>query len=163
MNNYVFDKTIAILRSQELNIIDKDINRPWGGFYVISDESAKDFLNIYFDDYDTEKVQSFGNISPKILIIAPNKRLSWQYHHRRSEIWKVVRGEINVVTSHDDKERKKLTLKEGDIIKLYQGERHRIIGKDDFSIVAEIWIHTDKNNLSDENDIVRLQDDYDRK
>ena len=57
------------------------------------------------------------NFSPKILIIAPNKRLSWQYHHRRSEIWKVVRGEINVVTSHDDKTPINTTKKETPIIR----------------------------------------------
>ena len=33
---------------------------------------------------------------------------------------------------------------------------------DDYAVVAEIWIHTDKNNLSDEDDIVRLESDYDR-
>ena len=45
---------------------------------------------------------------------------------------------------------------------MLQGERHRIIGMDDYAIVAEIWIHTDKYNPSDEDDIVRLKDDYDR-
>ena len=97
-----------------------------------------------------------------ILIIAPNKRFSWQYHHRRSEIWKVVSGEIKVVTSHDDIERKEKNHKEGDVIRLYQGERHRIIGTSEYAVVAEIWIHTDKDNPSDENDIVRIQDDFDR-
>ena len=32
----------------------------------------------------------------------------------------------------------------------------------DFGVVAEIWQHTDLNNPSDENDIVRIQDDYGR-
>ena len=32
----------------------------------------------------------------------------------------------------------------------------------DYAVVAEIWIHTDKDNLSDEEDIVRLEVDYDR-
>ena len=80
----------------------------------------------------------------------------------RSEIWKVVNGQIKVVTSHDDIERKEEILKEGDEIRLCKGERHRIIGMDDYSVVAEIWIHTDKDNPSDENDIVRVQDDFDR-
>ncbi len=50
----------------------------------------------------------------------------------------------------------------GDIIEIQKGERHRLIGLSDFGIVAEIWIHTDSVNPSDENDIVRLQDDYAR-
>ena len=48
------------------------------------------------------------------------------------------------------------------IIELQKEERHRLIGLSDFGIVAEIWIHTDPANPSDENDIVRLQDDYAR-
>jgi hypothetical protein len=51
---------------------------------------------------------------------------------------------------------------EGDQIILQQGERHRLIGLDDYSIVAEIWQHTDNNNLSDEEDIIRVQDDFGR-
>ena len=161
MNNF-FSLYFDTLKYQKLNIIDKDIERPWGGFFVISEDNAQEFSNIYFNGLNTEKIKVSGKLSPKILIIAPNKRLSWQYHHRRSEIWKVVIGEIKVVTSHDDVERKEKILKEGDEIRLYKGERHRIIGLEDYAVVAEIWIHTDKDNPSDENDIVRVQDDFDR-
>ena len=161
MNDF-FTINHEIIKSQKLNIIDKDTERPWGGFFVISEDNAQDFSNIYFNGLDTEELKVSGKLSPKILIIAPNKRLSWQYHHRRSEIWKVVSGEIKVVTSQDDIERKEEILKEGDKIRLYKGERHRIIGLDEFAVVAEIWIHTDKDNPSDENDIVRIQDDFNR-
>ena len=145
-----------------MKVVDKDTDRPWGGFFVISEDNAQDFSNIYFNGLNTEELKVSGKLSPKILIIAPNKRLSWQYHHRRSEIWKVVSGEIKVITSHDDIERNKKILKDGDEIRLSKGERHRIIGLDDYAVVAEIWIHTDKDNPSDENDIVRVQDDFDR-
>ena len=157
-----FNKISEIIKSQKLNIIDKDIKRPWGGFFVISENNAQDFANLYFNGLNTEELKVSGKLSPKILIIAPNKRLSWQYHLRRSEIWKVVSGEIKVVTSHDDIERKEEILKEGDEIRLSQGERHRIIGGNNYAVVAEIWIHTDKYNPSDEDDIVRVQDDYGR-
>ena len=162
MIDNIFIKTLSILESHILNVVDKDIERPWGGFYVISEDNAQDFSNIYFNGINTEKLKVSGKLSPKILIIAPNKRLSWQYHHRRSEIWKVVSGEIKVVTSHDDKERKEEILNEGDEIRLSQGERHRIVGTNDYAVVAEIWIHTDKDNPSDEDDIIRIQDDYGR-
>ena len=162
MSNEIFSKILINLSSQKLNVIDKDIDRPWGGFFVISEDNAQEFSNFYFNGLNTEELKVSGKLSPKILIISPNKRLSWQYHHRRSEIWKVVSGEIKVVTSHDDIERNEEILKEGDEIRLYQGERHRIIGMDEYAVVAEIWIHTDKDNPSDENDIVRVQDDFDR-
>ena len=162
MSNNIFLKLLKFFLLKKLNIIDKDTERPWGGFFVISEDNAQDFSNIYFNGLNTEELKVSGKLSPKILIIAPNKRLSWQYHHRRSEIWKVVSGEIKVVTSHDDIERKEEILKEGDEIRLYKGERHRIIGLEEYAVVAEIWIHTDKDNPSDENDIVRVQDDFDR-
>ena len=161
MNDF-FTINYEIIKSQKLNIIDKDTERPWGGFFVISENNAQDFSNIYFNGLNTEELKISGKLSPKILIIAPNKRLSWQYHHRRSEIWNVVSGEIKVVTSQDDIERKEKILKEGDEIRLSKGERHRIIGLEEYAVVAEIWIHTDKDNPSDENDIVRVQDDFDR-
>tara|TARA_B100000963_G_C22471970_1_gene600572 strand:+ start:383 stop:871 length:489 start_codon:yes stop_codon:yes gene_type:complete len=158
----IFDKTFEIVTSQKLKVIDKDINRPWGGFFVISEDDAQNFSNIYFDGLKTDELKVSGKLSPKILIIAPGKRLSWQYHHRRSEIWRVVSGKIKVITSHDNIERKEEILKEEDEIRLFKGERHRIIGLEEYAVVAEIWIHTDKDNPSDEYDIVRVQDDFDR-
>ena len=53
-------------------------------------------------------------------------------------------------------------FKEGDEIVLKQCERHRLRGLDDYSVVAEIWQHTDPNNPTDEEDIIRLQDDFGR-
>ena len=106
----LFNKISEKLKFQNLKIVDKDIFRPWGGFFVIDEENSQDFVNIYFDGLKIDKLKVSGKLSPKILVIAPNKRLSWQYHHRRSEIWKVSSGEIKVVTSHDDIERKELIL-----------------------------------------------------
>ena len=159
----LFNKISEKLKFQNLNIVDKDTERPWGGFFVISEYNSQDFANIYFDGLEIDKIKTSGKLSPKILVIEPNKRLSWQYHHRRSEIWKVESGKIKVVTSKDDIERNEVLLKEGDEINISQGERHRIIGTDDYAVVAEIWVHTDKDNPSDEDDIVRIQDDFNRK
>ena len=158
----IFNATIDFLKKKNITILSKDLKRLWGGFFVISDNNSQDFINIYFNGLITKKLKVSSKLSFKILIIAPNKRLSWQYHSRRSEIWKVKSGTIRVVTSHDDIERKKRILKKGDKITINQGERHRIIGMNDYAVVAEIWIHTDKDNPSDENDIIRIQDDYDR-
>jgi len=51
----------------------------------------------------------------------------------------------------------------GDVITFDNQERHRLIGLDNIGVVAEIWQHIDIDNPSDENDIVRLKDDYNRK
>jgi mannose-6-phosphate isomerase len=50
----------------------------------------------------------------------------------------------------------------GEILRLELGERHRLIGLDTWGIIAEIWQHTDVASPSDEHDIVRVGDDYDR-
>ena len=49
----------------------------------------------------------------------------------------------------------------GDQIKLRQGERHRLVGLADYGVVAEIWQHTDEIP-SNEDDIIRVQDDFNR-
>ena len=54
------------------------------------------------------------------------------------------------------------TWNKTNLSKLKKGERHRLIGLTDYVVLAEIWQHTDPNNPSDENDIVRLSDDYGR-
>ena len=96
------------------------------------------------------------------MIINPNSKLSWQYHYRRAEIWKVYKGSVGISKSFDDTEKPMRILKEKDQIKIVKGERHRLIGLDDFAVISEIWQHTDPNNPSDEDDIVRISDDYGR-
>ena len=49
----------------------------------------------------------------------------------------------------------------GDQIKLEQGMRHRLVGLENYGVVAEIWQHTD-SVPSDEYDIIRIQDDFGR-
>ena len=97
------------------------------------------------------------------MVVAPGKRLSWQYHHRRSEVWKLVKGEAGVMRSMTDEMGEEVhRLKIGEKVVLQQGERHRLIGGREYGIIAEIWQHTDPDNLSDEDDIVRVQDDFNR-
>lgn len=103
-----------------------------------------------------------GKLSPKILLVAPHQRLSWQYHHRRAERWRLIDGEAGVIRSEDDVQGQLEVLKKGDTITLQQGERHRLVGLEYWGVVAEIWQHTDAENPSDENDILRVQDDFGR-
>ena len=153
----------SLISLNNLNIISKDIKRPWGGFYVLDESQAQSFASLFFNNLDVSKLNLSNKLSPKILVIKPKKRLSWQYHHRRSEIWSVIKGGILVSKSDDDIERELINLKAGEQIEIAKEERHRIIGTDKYALVAEIWIHTDKDNPSDEEDIVRIQDDFDRK
>jgi mannose-6-phosphate isomerase len=143
-------------------ITSSDLNRPWGGFYVIDEAQAQQFADTFFDGLDVNTLTIGGKLSPKILLVAPNQRLSWQYHNRRAEIWKVVEGPVAVKRSLTDEEGELVVYQVGETIKLAQGERHRLIGLDTQAIIAEIWQHTDANLPSDEDDIIRVQDDFGR-
>lgn len=158
----LFNEVEENLKSLGFAIENIDQNRPWGGFFVIEENQAQNFANEFFEGLDIKDLKISGKLSPKILIVAPNKRLSWQYHHRRAEIWRVVRGHVAVATSLTDAENAVKELKEGDYIRLAQGERHRLVGLADYGVVAEIWQHTDATSPSDEDDIVRVQDDFGR-
>jgi len=158
----LFNEIEEKLKNLGFSIENVDQTRPWGGFFVIEEEQAQNFANEFFEGLDVQDLKISGKLSPKILIVAPNKRLSWQYHHRRAEIWRVIRGEVGVATSPNDEEHELKILKEGDSIRLSQGERHRLIGLGEYGVVAEIWQHTDSTNPSDEDDIVRVQDDFGR-
>ena len=152
----------AKIKSLGFNIISKDFKRPWGGFLVIDEDQAQDFSNQFFKEINIEELKISGKLSPKILIVNPESRLSWQYHNRRSEIWRVYKGKVGIIKSEDDIQKEIEIYSEGDQITLKQGERHRLIGLDDYGVVAEIWQHTEKNHPSDEEDIVRVQDDFGR-
>ncbi len=158
----LFTETEAKLKEQGFSIASQDQTRPWGGFFVIDESQAQQFADTYFDGMSIDKLKISGKLSPKILIVAPEKRLSWQYHHRRAEIWKVVKGTVGVITSDTDEEGPLKSFKPGDLITLKQGERHRLVGLEEWGVLAEIWQHTDANKPSDEDDIVRVQDDFGR-
>ena len=143
-------------------ILSKDFNRPWGGFLVIDENQSQEFSNMFFSGIDVNTLKIGGKLSPKILIVNPHSKLSWQYHHRRAEIWRVFKGKVGVSRSMNDIQNPKTILNEKDQITLKQGERHRLIGLDDYAVISEIWQHTDPENPSNEDDIVRISDDYGR-
>lgn len=158
----LFQEIAEKLQQQGFAIERQDPTRPWGGFFVIQEDQAQEFANTYFNGLSVEGLRISGKLSPKILLVAPHQRLSWQYHHRRAEIWQVVQGPVGVATSVTDEQGEVKTHQVGERIVLQQGERHRLVGLKDWGVLAEIWQHTDANNPSDEDDIVRVQDDFGR-
>ena len=158
----VFESIQDFLDTEGFKVIATDHQRPWGGFFVIDESQAPAFIAKFFSHLSLEDFAGFEKLSPKILVVAPQKRLSWQYHHRRAEIWKLIAGVAGVVISDTDKETIPLPLSVGQVINLKCGERHRLLGADGYGVVAEIWQHTDKENPSNEDDIVRVQDDFGR-
>jgi mannose-6-phosphate isomerase-like protein (cupin superfamily) len=155
----VFNK----IHNLDLSIKSHDFNRPWGGFFVIDEKDTGKFVHLFYPELEEELTTTSLPLSPKILCVAPHQKLSWQYHHRRSELWKLIEGKAAYKKSDTDHEGKINIMELNKTLTLRQGERHSLIGLDEWGIIAEIWQHTDLDHPSDEDDIVRLQDDYGRK
>lgn len=139
-----------------------DLDRPWGGFFVIHEEDTRKFIKQFYSEYEDELMDQNVSISPKILCVSPGSQLSWQYHFRRSELWKLAGGKAAYKKSLNDNEGPIALLEAHQVLRLDKEERHQLIGLNEWGIIAEIWIHTDKNHPSDENDIVRISDEYGR-
>ena len=158
----IFELTGKKLANQGLRIDRYDFDRPWGGFFVIDEEQAQEFANTYFDGLDVSGLRVAGKLSPKILLVKPEARLSWQYHHRRKETWRVIEGHGGIARSLTDEQGSVEEFTTGETVVMEMGERHRLIGLENWGVVAEFWQHTDPEHPSDEDDIVRVQDDYKR-
>jgi mannose-6-phosphate isomerase len=158
----VFTTVANYLRQLHLGTTSVDADRPWGGFFVINELQTADFIQKYFPNLPEEQIAKGGKLSPKILVVEAGKRLSWQYHDRREELWRVVSGPVGIVTSPDDNEGPVQTLESDQVLQFGTHIRHRLLGLENWGIVAEIWQHTDASNPSNEADIVRVTDDFGR-
>ncbi|MDG1954103.1 MAG: phosphoheptose isomerase [Polaribacter sp.] len=159
---YLYQEIKKEIESLGFLVISHDFERPWGGFLVIKESQAQQFSNQFFKGLDVNTLKIGGKLSPKILIVKPAARLSWQYHNRRAEIWQVYKGSAGIIKSDSDIENEMEVYHEADQIILKRRERHRLIGLDEACVVAEIWQHTDATHPSDEDDIIRVQDDFGR-
>lgn len=107
--------------------------RPWGSFDVLEVQ-------------DTHRV--------KRMRIQPGHRLSLQFHHHRDEHWVVVSGR-GLVTLGD----REIEIAVGSYVHIPALTHHRIKCVSDEPLVCiEVWT----GSVLDENDNVRLQDDYRR-
>ena len=90
----------------------------------------------------------------KRIEVDPGGRLSYQYHKKRSETWTIVEGEALVIL--DDKS---FNYKAGDSILISQGIKHRVESKTNKKL---IFIEVQTGTYFGEDDIVRIDDDYNR-
>lgn len=156
------EKIRSRLRNQSYNVVDEDFTKPWGGYFRIDNAQTAQFIAEYFPDIEIPFDPALP-ISPKILIVEQGRQLSWQLHHRRGEFWRVVDGPAGVFLSPaDDLPDQYQTFLSEQTINIPVGTRHRLVGVAPWTIVAELWLHTDPTNPSDESDIIRLADDFGR-
>ena len=140
-------------------------DKPWGAYIRFADDDADRFVEMFFPGLSPEEARlglAEAELSPKILLVAPKQRLSWQFHDRRAERWHFLTGG-GYYKSASDEPGDLQYASVGTIVQFQKGERHRLVALEGgCTMVAEIWQHTDAERPSDEEDIVRLQDDYRR-
>lgn len=161
----IVDEIEDQLQTAGYKIVERNDQKPWGAYLRIDSAQADPFVEEFFSGLTPEEARlgiENAELSPKILLVAPAQRLSWQYHDRRAERWVfLTAGAYN--KSKTDEPGELFEAQTGEVIQFEEGERHRLVGLgNDYTVVAEIWQHTDADNPSNEDDIVRLQDDYRR-
>ena len=107
--------------------------RPWGRFFVLHDEPTYKLKRIEVDS---------------------GRRLSYQYHHKRSEAWTIVEGVGTITLDGYIKDYSK-----GETVLIPQGVKHRIENKGSKKVV---FIEVQTGTYFGEDDIVRIEDDYNR-
>jgi mannose-6-phosphate isomerase len=107
--------------------------RPWGCFFVLHDEPT----------YKLKRIE-----------VHPGQRLSYQYHYKRSEAWTIVEGTGTITLDGVIKD-----YKAGETILILQGVKHRIENKGQEKVV---FIEVQTGTYFGEDDIVRIEDDYNR-
>lgn len=107
--------------------------RPWGTYFVLADEP---------------------NYKLKRIVVNPGQKLSYQFHYKRQEYWTIIEG--NAVVILDEKE---IALGYGESIFIPQGAKHRIMNLTDQPVV---FIEVQTGTYFGEDDIVRLDDEYER-
>ena len=90
----------------------------------------------------------------KRIVVAPGQRLSLQYHNHRAENWVIIsgRGEVEL-------DGEQIAVRGGDHVHIPQGARHRVLNPS--SEMLKI-LELQSGDVLDEEDIVRLEDDYAR-
>jgi len=158
-------ETVKALENSGYSIVEVNDQKPWGAYIRIDGMQADMFVNEFFPGLSPVEARlgvENAELSPKILIVSPTHRLSWQLHDRRAERWTFLTPG-GYYKSDTDEQGELHRAEPGDVVQFAQGERHRLAGVDDhYVVVAEIWQHTKRDNMSDEDDIVRLADDYKR-
>jgi mannose-1-phosphate guanylyltransferase / mannose-6-phosphate isomerase len=109
------------------------VHRPWGSYQSV-------------DNGDRHQV--------KRIVVKPGERLSLQKHHHRSEHWIVVRGAARVTVNDLVK-----TVHENESIYIPIGAVHRL--ENPGKILLEL-IEVQTGSYLGEDDIIRIEDDYQR-
>ena len=95
------------------------------------------------------------NTKVKRITVNPGGKLSYQYHHKRSEHWIVIEGTASVIVNDHSK-----IVEAGDSIYIPVGTKHRVSNEGDTDLV---FIEVQTGEYFGEDDITRIEDLYNRK
>jgi mannose-6-phosphate isomerase len=112
-------------------------------------------VDIYSEERPWGRFEKFHEnelCTVKLIYVKANARLSLQFHKSRWEFWKIIKG-----TAQVELDKKHLTIKEGEVIVIPKNTKHRVKALASECVILEI-----SYGRFDENDIVRLEDDYQR-
>jgi mannose-1-phosphate guanylyltransferase len=112
-------------------------------------------MDIYTETRPWGKFEKFHEnqlCTVKLIYVNTNSRLSLQYHEHRMEFWKIVKGKAKVEIDEIEH-----IATENDNIIIPCGAKHRITALEDNCMILEI-----SYGKFDENDIIRIEDDYNR-
>lgn len=90
----------------------------------------------------------------KVITVSPGKRLSYQRHKQRAELWKIVAGEAKVTIDGVDK---LIRNQEVVDIQIYQLHRVENVGLSDL-----VFVEVQTGTYFGEDDIERISDDFGR-
>ena len=112
-------------------------------------------MEIYSESRPWGRFEKFHENRPctvKLIYVNAHSRLSLQYHKKRAEFWKVMKG-----TAVVELDGRTVILTEGETMSIPKQARHRVAALDSDCVILEIAY-----GRFNENDIVRIEDDYDR-
>lgn len=113
-------------------------------------------MNKYSEDRPWGKFEQFCHneqVTVKIISVKEKSKLSLQYHHKRDEFWRIISGTGKIIIGEET-----INVKKGDEYFIAKETKHRIMTTNNNLEIMEISF-----GEFDENDIVRIDDDYNRK
>ena len=135
------------LRSRSKNFLLQNIEKP-------DDELMFALILKNFSDRQVSIEKNLIDYIIKRIEVNPKSSLSYQYHMKRSESWTIIEGQ-GIVTL-DGVEQK---VSAGESIKINKEAKHRILNPNDTILV---FIEVQTGTYFGEDDIVRIEDDYNR-
>jgi mannose-1-phosphate guanylyltransferase/mannose-6-phosphate isomerase len=134
-NTQNIKRIVNILKKKKRSEVDthRKVYRPWGNY---------------------DSIDAGNGFQVKRILVNPGAKLSLQKHNHRAEHWVIVSGTASITCG-----KKKYVLKKNQSTYIPKGEIHRLENHE--TVPLEI-IEIQTGDYLGEDDIIRLEDDYQR-